>query len=599
MKHTRGLLAALGLCLCLASPSRAQATRRINVSTAGHQANGQSLSPSISADGLRVVFDSEATNLAGSDFNSSYDVFCRKWPNSRTDVESVDSSESIGNGDSSGSAISGDGDYVVFHSAATNLVPGDTNGQIDVFIRNRILGTTQRVSVGSGGSQGDDDSYNPGISPDGRFVVFESTSTSLVPGDTNGFTDIFLRDRLSAVTERISLTDAEGQSNGGSSSASVSADGRYVAFVSNATNLVPGDTNADADIFVRDRVSGTTVRASVNSSEWEVDGASSSPVISADGRFVAFSSNSNDLIGPLAFDFNGVSDVFVRDLVNGATSRVSVSATAEGNGGSFSPSISADGRFVAFSSSASNLVAGDTNGDSDIFVRDRTANTIERVSLDSDGLQADGSSSSPSISADGRFVAFSSFADDLVTGDTNDEQDIFLRDRNPSGFTSVCHPGVAGVMACPCANPPSVEGRGCNNSSSTGGAFLTAAGLADISADSLVFTTFAEKPTALSILLQGDATIAAGLVYGQGVRCVGGSLERLFTKTASTGSITAPDFGAGDRTVTAQSEAKGDTILPGESRWYLVYYRDGQILGGCPSTSTFNATQTGRVTWIP
>jgi hypothetical protein len=115
--------------------------------------------------------------------------------------------------------------------------------------------------------------------------------------------------------------------------------------------------------------------------------------------------------------------------------------------------------------------------------------------------------------------------------------------------------------------------------------------------DSLVFTTFAEKPTALSIVLQGNALVSSAIVYGQGVRCLGGTLERLFTKTASSGSIVAPEFGAGDPTVSARSAARGDTIQPGQSRWYLVYYRDPTVLGGCPATSTFNATQTGQVSW--
>jgi len=283
-------------------------------------------------------------------------------------------------------------------------------------------------------------------------------------------------------------------------------------------------------------------------------------------------------------------------LVIGQTGRVSVS-DVQGNGASSNPSISADGRFVAFQSSASNLAPGDTNSDIDVFVHDRSTVTTERVSLASSGTQGNASSYDPSISSDGRFVAFYSFATNLVASDTNGFRDVFLRDRNASGFTSVCHPGLDGVTACPCANPPGAPGRGCNNSSNTGGAFLTALGLANLSMDSLVFTTFSEKPSALSIVLQGNAPVAAGAVYGQGVRCAGGSLKRLFVKIASVGSITAP--GAGDPSVSAQSAAKGDTIQAGQSRWYLVYYRDPTVLGGCPSTSTFNATQTGRVTWMP
>jgi Tol biopolymer transport system component len=594
MKYTRSLH-ALGLGLFLASPSWAQVTRRISVTSGGAQGNDFSVNPAISADGLSVAFESTATNLVGGDTNGSRDVYFRDWLNSQTEIESLDTSSTLGNSDSYNSAISADGDFVAFESTATNLVLGDTNGDSDIFVRSRVPGTTQRVSISSVGVQADDGSFYPAISADGRYVAFQSAAPNLVAGDTNGVSDIFLRDRLSFVTERISLSDAEAQANGSCTFPSISGDGRYVAFMSTANNLVPGDTNGFADIFVRDRLAGVTVRASVNSQDAQSNGTSYQPSISADGRFVAFASSATGLIGPLAFDTNGVDDVFCRDLVNGSTGRVSVS-DVQGNGASSDPSISADGRFVAFHSDASNLVSGDTNSRTDIFVRDRSANTTERVSLDSSGTQGNDSSLDPSISGDGRFVAFYSRATNLVAGDSNADWDIFLRDRNPSGFTSVCHPGVSGVLACPCANPPSAPGRGCNNSSNTGGAFLTAAGIANLSTDSLVFTTFSEKPSALSIVLQGNAPIAAGAVYGQGVRCAGGSLKRLFTKIASVGSITAP--GAGDPSVSAQSAAKGDPIQAGQSRWYLVYYRDPTVLGGCPSTSTFNATQSGQVTWL-
>jgi len=167
----------------------------------------------------------------------------------------------------------------------------------------------------------------------------------------------------------------------------------------------------------------------------------------------------------------------------------------------------------------------------------------------------------------------------------------------PLAFTSLCDPGAGGVIPCPCANAPVNSGRGCNNSAATGGANLSGGGVAHLAADTLFFTTAGEKPTATSILMQGTASPANGVVYGQGVRCVGGSLKRLFVKAAVGGSILAPNFAGGDPSVSARSAAKGDTILAGQNRWYLVYYRDPTVLGGCPSSSTFNATQTGLVTW--
>jgi hypothetical protein len=205
----------------------------------------------------------------------------------------------------------------------------------------------------------------------------------------------------------------------------------------------------------------------------------------------------------------------------------------------------------------------------------------------------------PAISADGRYVVFRSAATNLVPGDTNGYTDVFLHDRFATGFTSTCDPGTNNVIACPCGNPPSGPGRGCDNSASAGGAWLSASGIAYLSIDSLVFTTLDEKPAAMSILLQGNTSIPTGLVFGQGVRCAGGTLKRLYIKPALGGSITAPDFNAGDPTVSARSAFLGDPIQPGEPRTYLVYYRDPIILGGCPATSTFNATQTGQISWWP
>src|SRR6185369_4942094 len=242
---------------------------------------------------------------------------------------------------------------------------------------------------------------------------------------------------------------------------------------------------------------------------------------------------------------------------------------------------------------------GDSNGRSDVFLRDRGLGTTEIVSVSSSGAQGNFDSAGAALSNDGRYVAIWSFASTLVAGDTNGNPDTFVRDRAPAGFVLHCEPGTGGVISCPCSNPPSGPGRGCNNSSATGGASLSAAGAAYLSTDSLVFTTSGEKPTATSILLQGTSFAASGVVYGQGVRCAGGTLKRLFTKTASGGSITAPNFGAGDPTVSARSSSKGDPIPPGGTRYYFVTYRDPVVLGGCPAASTFNATQAGQVVWSP
>ena len=587
--------ASASLVLSLAPPLAAQVTTRVSVSTAGVQQNGSTnYPPDISANGRFVVFTSESNNLVAGDTNSMQDVFVRDRQLGTTVRVSVTSAGAQANGISTWPAISADGRYVAFASDAPDLVVGDTNDTWDVFVHDLQTGATERVSVDSSGAETVLGGAMPSISADGRFVAFESSS-AYVAGDTNGASDIYVRDRLLGTTERVSVDSSGNQGDSGSYLASISADGRYVAFESYATNLVAGDANGRDDAFVHDRQTGATERASVDSSGAEGNGDSQWVAISGDGNFVAFESTATNLV---AGDTNGVRDVFVRDRQSGSTERASVDGSGtQANGASYVPSLSADGRYVAFTSDATNLVAGDTNGQSDDFVRDRATGTNERLSVSSSGAQAIFGSYSGTISGDGRFFVFWSGATNLVAGDTNFESDAFVRDRRATSFTSLCDPGVAGVIACPCGNPPGGSGRGCNNSAGTGGAILTATGVAYLSMDSLAFTTSGEKPTATSVLLQGTSSPASGAVYGQGVRCVGGTLKRLFTKAASGGSITAPNFGAGDPTVSARSAAKGNPISAGQSRWYLVFYRDPIVLGGCPSASTFNATQSGVIAW--
>jgi len=241
--------------------------------------------------------------------------------------------------------------------------------------------TTSRVSVSSGGTQSNDDSIEPSISADGRLIAFESLASNLVPGDTNNVRDIFVRDRQSGVTSRVSVGACGVQADAASEWASISSDGRHVAFESFASNLVPGDTNNTYDVFVRDLATGVTERVSVSSSGAQADGGSFEPSISSDGRFVAFSSVATNLV---TGDTNNVRDIFVRDRVAGTTTRVNVATGGAQALGliSTTPAISGDGRRVAFVSFASNLVHGDTNNTGDIFLRDRAAGTTTRVSVD-------------------------------------------------------------------------------------------------------------------------------------------------------------------------------------------------------------------------
>lgn len=296
-------------------------------------------------------------------------------------------------------AISEGGRYVAFESAAPNLVVDDTNYMKDIFVVDRDTGAIERVSVSSVGQEANDLSGTPAISADGRYVAFESWASNLVPGDANGACDVFVYDRQTSTIERVSVASGGGDANADSYGPSISADGRYVAFDSDASDLVPGDSNGAADVFVRDRQSGTTERVSLSSGGAEGDGHSYYSAISADGRYVAFWSEASNLVAGDTNNFCGAegddncADVFVRDRQTGTTERVSVdSAGNEGSGDDLpsliililrnpgSPPVTADGRYVAFASQASNLVPGDTNnfcglGDDencyDIFVRDR------------------------------------------------------------------------------------------------------------------------------------------------------------------------------------------------------------------------------------
>ena len=330
-------------------------------------------------------------------------------------------------GGSNHPGASADGRYVAFDSSAANLVPGDANGRGDVFVRDLLTGAVVLASVGSDGSQGDGHSYDAVISADGRFVAFTSEASNLVAGDLNGASDIFLRDLAAGTTVRVSVDAAGGEGNGPSLWPSVSADGRSVAFESAATNLVPGDANGADDVFVRDLAEGSTLRVSVDSAGGEADGPSHWASISADGLEVAFDSLAANLV---AGDDNGASDVFVRDAVSGATMCVSVGpGGAQGDNGSSSPALSADGGHVAFWSTAGNLVSGDTNDAVDVFVHDRSAGATERVSVGGGGGEGDAGSWYPAISADGRHVAFWSQATNLAAGDDNGAADVFVRDR--------------------------------------------------------------------------------------------------------------------------------------------------------------------------
>ena len=450
---SKRLAFAFVVALVVGSVASAQTTELVSVDSSGAQGNQHSYcwSSAISADGRLVAFVSAASNLVSGDTNGWDDVFVRDRQTGTTSRVSVDSSGAEGDYGSGLPVISADGRVVAFYSTATNLVAGDTNGDLDIFVHDLVTGVTERVSVDSNGAQADRLSYFPALSGDGRFVAFASYATNLVPG-TNFRCDVYVHDRSTGITERVSVDSTGGQGDGNSYEPSLSADGRYVAFESWASNLVAGDTNKVGDVFVHDRSTGTTERVSVHSSGAQAWAACNSPTISGDGSVVAFLSGANGLV---TGDTNHRYDVFVHDRATGITERVSVdSAGGEGDGdsgsldGPWCPAISQDGSTVAFSSAATNLVVGDANHNEDVFVHDRRLGTTTRMSIDGSGAEGNGGSYLGGMTPDGGSFAMSSGATNLVAGDVNATGDVFVHDRVRATWSNY-GAGLAGTTGVP------------------------------------------------------------------------------------------------------------------------------------------------------
>ena len=414
-------------------------SERVSVNSSGLEGDSTSQNTAMSADGRYIAFDSLAGNLVAGDTNGKNDIYVRDLLAGTTERVSVSSNGGDTNGPSYYPALNSDGRYAVFDSQASNLVAGDTSPTYDVFVRDRVAGTIERVSVGEGGVEGNGNSRMPGpggpqsrvISSDGRYVVFQSQATNLVAGDTSTFHDVFVRDRTAGTTRRVSIGPAGEPANGiGSLFPSISANGRHVVFHSFASNLVADDDNGAVDIFVRDLQEEATERVSVPSNGGESNGSSYYPVASADGRYIVFHSDATNLVPG---DTNAIRDVFLHDRDTGMTERVSVSTFGEeANAQSIAPIISPNGRFVTFDSDASNLIPSDVAGFRDSFIRDRETQTTERISLTSEGGETNRSVGGGALSADGSYVGFYGGVSNVVPGNTNaDKWDVFLRHRGP------------------------------------------------------------------------------------------------------------------------------------------------------------------------
>lgn len=408
-------------------------TELISKSIFGGSADGKSEKPSMSSNARYIAFQSTAKSLVADKTTNYSDIFLYDRITgaiTRLNVRDIDVEA---DGHSANAKISADGTVVVFMSAATNLLPGDTEGFHDIFAYDSTDGTVSRISVSSDGVAGDGDSDNPDVSDDGRYIVFQSHATNLVDDDTNDQIDIFRHDRQTNRTIRVNYDFLDEEATGHDSSEPVISDnGRYVAFQTVAA-LTPCDDNGSRDIFIRDITAGLTSLASVTHYGCVANSSSYHPSISGDGRFVAFSSNASNLILAPYEDTNHQQDVYIRDLQNEITERISVKGSSdEGDGRSvgYGGNISSDGQYVVFSSDSTNFVQDDTNESFDVFVRDRTTMQTTRESVGH--YWEEGSGDYPAntavISANGRYVVFDSRSSELVSGDSNNNWDIFIRD---------------------------------------------------------------------------------------------------------------------------------------------------------------------------
>lgn len=392
-------------------------TKLVSASSQNTPGNQDSKNPSISMDGRFVAFDSEATNLIAIDYSGFKDVFFRDTSLETTERVSRVSNLSGGNGDSEQPSVSYDGRYIAFASAATNLSSADANGDWwDVFVFDRKDSTTVLGSISTNSDGGNRASFSAFISPEGRFLAFQSYSYNLDTGfsDHNG-SDIFVNEHVWPWTNLISRLSNGVQADKDCHSPSASQYALEVVFESESTSLVATGNNGMRHIYMKYRPNGPIIRVSVDSNGVSANNNCSQSYITTNGIYVVFGSIADNLT-------SGISGppkmrIYLRDGLNKTTELVSVAADGTAaNGRCDNPSVSDDGRYVTFSSEATNLHPKDTNVTSDIYVYDRTSHQITLISIGHDGSSSNGRSTNPIISRDGRYVAFESYATNLVSG---------------------------------------------------------------------------------------------------------------------------------------------------------------------------------------
>ncbi len=389
--------------------------------------NGDSRSAALSQDGRWLVFSSAASDLVVGDVNGYMDVFRADLQTRQIELASMDSLDVKANGDSgklSPPTVSGDGLFVAFSSTATNLSTLTQTAAADVYIRDTVLRQTRQESRNRSGIPGNGNSLFPSLSSDSDYLAFQSRATNLVDIDRTVTEDIFLMNRASGEIERVSTALSGLPTDGPSRAPAVSKTGRYVAFESDAANLTLNDTNGVTDIFVRDRIAGSVTRVSLRTNGDQANAQSFSPRISDDGTIVSFASRASNLVGD---DSNRVADIFVHDRQTGTTMRVNLPRfDKEANGDSRAPSMSGDGTLLAFVSQATNFTPEVYNGLTNIYVVNRISGALEMVNRNVDRGAANGLSEAPCISGDGGFIAFESSANNLIRSVARSSTNVYV-----------------------------------------------------------------------------------------------------------------------------------------------------------------------------
>jgi Tol biopolymer transport system component len=418
-------VAALALILAAPAASAAPRTKLISQSSAGDQVAEESETPDVSATGRLIVFNTKGA-LLPADPNADDDVYVRSVSARKTKLASRGQGGVWGDAWSVRGAISDSGRYVVFSSNASNLIKGLTILGPQIYRRDIKTGRTLLASRGAAGPA-DGGCRQPQISATGRHVVFTCSATNLTGKDTHGKDQVYLRDMKLKRTYLIS--QAKGQAGDRYSGGPVvSADGRYVAFASVATNLTSKDTRGVEQVYLRDRKLKRTLLISRNRSGKAADGYSSDPAVSADGRVVVFASTAGNLIG--AKDTNGEMDIYRREWKRNRTSRVSLDWKGRQlkGGVSHDPDISADGHVIVFTSLADDVVKGLGGPLAHVYRRDLRSGRVKLVDRNNRGTVANDDSGNPELSANGRYVVFDSGATNLAPGgDDNDMYDVFRR----------------------------------------------------------------------------------------------------------------------------------------------------------------------------